>query len=157
MVMFFFFKAILNIEHSQVAADLDDSARWEQGSRSLTGSPGGHTRWGQSTLGWELHMLLQNSVRRRIVLGQDGVSREMRGKESAPLPYFTACGARESCERVAALRRLEGRICHLPLSPSVPFSRWGGRSLSSRAPVSTEKRNPFPLAKNIDSFNRRSL
>lgn len=39
MVMFFF-KAILNIEHSQGAADLDDSALWEQGSRSLTGSPG---------------------------------------------------------------------------------------------------------------------
>lgn len=35
-----FFKAVLNIGHSQDAADLDDSALWEQGSRSLTGNPG---------------------------------------------------------------------------------------------------------------------
>lgn len=102
-------------------------------------------------------MLFKKSVRRRIVLGQDGVSREMMGKESANLPYFTACGARESCECVAAPRRLEGWISHLPMYPYVPFSRWGGRLLSSSAPVSTEKQNQFPLAKNIDSFNRRSL
>lgn len=91
------------------------------------------------------------------MLGQDGVSREMMGKESANLAYFAACGARESCECVAALCRLEGWISHLPIYPYVPFSRWGGRLLSSRAPVSTEKLNQFLLAKNIDSFNRRSL
>lgn len=35
-----FFQAVLNTEHSQGAADWDGSAPWEQGSGSLTGSPG---------------------------------------------------------------------------------------------------------------------
>lgn len=50
-----FFKALLNMEHSLGAANSDDSARWEQGSRSLTGSPrdahaGDRASWAASTI-----------------------------------------------------------------------------------------------------------
>lgn len=62
-------------------------------------------------------MLFKKSVRRRIVLGQDGVSREMMGKESVDLLYFTACGASESCKCVAALCRFEGWISTFQYTP----------------------------------------
>lgn len=38
-------------------------------------------------------MLLKKSARGRMVLGQDGLSREMMGKGSANLLQLSACGA----------------------------------------------------------------
>lgn len=89
-----FFQAVLSTEHPQGAADSDGSALWEQGSGSLTGSPGelhtgdrGAGLWAPYAV-WKVCVEEESAGTRWGVQGNDG-------EESVNLPSFPACSARE--------------------------------------------------------------
>lgn len=94
-------------------------------------------------------MLFKKSVRGRIVLGRDGVSREMMGRD-----LYIYC-----ISLPVVLAALWGSgLSSPPAHPCLPFGRWGASlPRSEQEHASTERLNQFLLLKNIDRFNRRSL
>lgn len=108
----------------------------------MTGSPrdvhaGDRASWAASTI-----CCLKSLQWGRMVLGQDGLPREMMGKGSANLLQLSSCGAGKCVPVLAAPCRAQ------------PDVHRAGGARGFPATPGTTKLHRFLLVKDIDRFNR---